>query len=351
MTRELRERRAALDQLDRDRGEHAAAVSTQLGRLGMIDHLDDAGGDWASCPACGAQLEDRDSPLADLARDVNQLDSQLQAMSSAKRDIGPAERELDAAIVAADAHYDRTRQRLEAVLAADSAARRLVEDGQIRARLLGVIEEYLRTVGSEGAATRVELADRVRTVSEELAAIESTGEINTIDDELEARLGAMSVDMTAWARQLELEVANEGSVYIDRRTLNVAIGTGRGRIGLARMGSGANHVGYHLVSHLALHRHFVQEARPVPRFVVFDQPSLPFFPQNVDRDAAMKDVDWEAVRAMMQLADRVVKDLGGSLQVLITDHATFAGEPWFDEALVEDWHSGTKLVPPGWREK
>jgi hypothetical protein len=118
------------------------------------------------------------------------------------------------------------------------------------------------------------------------------------------------------------------------------------------MGSGANHVGYHLVAHLALHQHFVRENRPVPRFVVFDQPSLPFFPTNVvDRDAAIADVDWEAVRTMMLLADRVVRDLGGELQVMITDHASFATEDWFDDALVEDWHTGTKLVPADWPER
>jgi Protein of unknown function (DUF3732) len=129
----------------------------------------------------------------------------------------------------------------------------------------------------------------------------------------------------------------------------VAIGTGHGRVGLAQMGSGANHVGYHLVAHLALHQHFARENRPVPRFVFFDQPSLPFFPKNAgDRDAAMADVDWEAVRAMMLLADHVVRAQNGALQVMITDHASFAGEDWFDDALVEDWHTGTKLVPDDW---
>jgi len=62
----------------------------------------------------------------------------------------------------------------------------------------------------------------------------------------------------------------------------------------------------------------------------------------------MADVDWRAVRTMMLLADRVVRGLGGELQVIITDHASFAGEEWFDEALVEDWHTGTKLVPEHW---
>jgi hypothetical protein len=130
------------------------------------------------------------------------------------------------------------------------------------------------------------------------------------------------------------------------------VSTHAGRVDLAAMGSGANHVGYHLVAHLALHRHFILQARPVPRFLVLDQPSLPYFPRNAaDKDAAQHDVDWAAVRAMFVLVDAVVRDLGGALQVLITDHASFAGEQWFDDALVEDWHVGTKLVPDAWPQR
>lgn len=351
--RELRERRAALGQLDRDRDDHAAAVQTQIGRLGVVEHLHDGvEADAGRCPACGAELDGADDTLNALAQDATALDAQLQAMRSATRDIAPAERELDAAITAAQARYGDLRQRVDTALAGDSAARRLADEAQLRARLLGVIEEYLRTATTSGAAARLELADRVRTLRDEFAAVEPGTDRASIDEELDARLGAMSVDMTSWARELELEAADEGNVYIDRRTMNVTIGTGHGRIGLARMGSGANHVGYHLVAHLALHQHFTRENRPVPRFVVFDQPSLPFFPQNIaNLDAAVGDVDWQAVRAMMRLADRVVGTLDGSLQVIITDHATFAGEDWFDAALVEDWHTGTKLVPPNWPER
>jgi Protein of unknown function (DUF3732) len=348
--RELRERRAALGQLDRDRDDHAGAVETQLGRLGLVDHVhEDADAETGRCPACGAALDEADDTLNALAQDAATLNAQLRAMRSATRDIAPAERELDAAITAAQARYGDLRQRLDAALAGDSAARLFAEEAQLRARLLGVIEEYLRTATTSGTAARAELADRVRTVSDELAAVEPGTDRASIDEELEARLGAMSVNMTSWARELELEAADEGNVYIDRRTLNVAIGTGHGRIGLAQMGSGANHVGYHLVAHLALHQHFAREDRPVPRFVVFDQPSLPFFPQNIaDLDAAVADVDWQAVRTMMRLADRVASGLCGALQIIMTDHATFAGEDWFDAALVEDWHTGTKLVPAGW---
>lgn len=353
VVRELRERRAALLQLGRDRNAHVAAAEVQLGRLGLIEAIPEpASADVANCPVCGSELEDPDDTLQALAQDAAQLAGQLTALSGVSRDIGPAERELGAAIDDAENRYSEARQRLDAALAQDSAAARLADEGQLRARLLGVVEEYLRTATGTSSAARAELVDRIRTTTEELAAVEPGTDRASIDEELEARLGAISVDMTAWARELGLESADEGNVYIDRRTLNVAIGTSHGRVGLAEMGSGANHVGYHMVAHLALHRHFVRENRPVPRFVFFDQPSLPFFPTSVlDRDSAVADVDWQAVRTMMLLAGQLVDRLDGQLQVIITDHASFAGEEWFDLALVEDWHTGTKLVPESWPDR
>lgn len=381
--RELRERRAALHRLDGDRDAHGGALRTQLGRLGVLEPLrsrpdeaevereradgnasrdggevgaaDRAGAadavDAASCPACGAQLAEPDATLAQLASDAAQLGAQLQALQTADRDVGPAERELDAAIAESQARVDEARLRLEAAQADDAAAAAQASAAEDRARLLGAIEEYLRGAAETSSAAIEQLTAQERQLSEEFQAVLPGTDRRSIDAELEARLAAMSINMTAWARRLGLEAADEGNVYIDRRTLNVAVGTPRGRVALEQMGSGANHVGYHLVAHLALHEHFVREARPVPRFVVFDQPSLPFFPRGVARDDEIGDVDWQEVRAMMVLADEVVSGLDGALQVLICDHAGFAGEPWFDAALVEDWHTGTKLVPTDWPER
>ena len=45
---------------------------------------------------------------------------------------------------------------------------------------------------------------------------------------------------------------------------------------MARMGSGENWVGYHLIAHLALHQWFVQRQRPVPSFLFLDQPVKDF---------------------------------------------------------------------------
>jgi hypothetical protein len=351
--RHWQERRAALSVLDTNRDSHAGALSTQLGRLGVVEQIDDIkAGRATTCVVCGAPLERPDPTLDQLAADAAELGRQLSVMRGAGRDIAPAETELDARIAEARLTLATAREALESAIREDLSAQELARASERRIFVRGVIEGHLGATVETSDAAREQVAERLRRLRDELAAIEPGTRGADIRAEVDARLDAMATDMTEWARELGLEAAAEGLVRLDRRSLNVTVGTPSGRVNLQAMGSGANHVGYHIVAHLALHKHFVRESRPVPRFIVFDQPSLPYFPQGaVDRDAAAGDVDWQAVKTMFTLVDRVVNEENGALQAVITDHASFAGDPWYDEALVEDWHTGTKLVPDDWPTK
>jgi hypothetical protein len=352
VVRGLDEERAALGRIDADRGDHGVHLHTQVGRLGIIAAVpSDSMIRHDICPLCGSPVEDPDPTVSELAADAAQLAAQLEALASAGRDIAPAERILDARLEEATAELERHRQALEEALHANQAARNFALISEQRAHIRGAIEEYLRSAGGETELAEREVSERIARLREELDAIEPETRADAINADTDARLVAMGEDMTGWARTLELEASEEGVVAIDRRSLNVAIRTPRGLIGLDEMGSGSNHVGYHVVSHLALHRHFIQQDRPVPRFIFFDQPSLPYFPRELrSLDDGASDVDWDAVKRTFLLVDEVVRSLKGALQVIVTDHAMFAGEEWFNEALVEDWHDGTKLVPDDWPE-
>ncbi len=58
--------------------------------------------------------------------------------------------------------------------------------------------------------------------------------------------------------------------------------------------------------------------------------------------------DQAVVDSMFALIQSVANDLSGALQILVTDHAKFYGESWFDQALVEDWQHGHGLIPDEW---
>jgi hypothetical protein len=61
----------------------------------------------------------------------------------------------------------------------------------------------------------------------------------------------------------------------------------------------------------------------------------------------LEDEDRQAVRRLFRLIFDVAEKLAGGLQVIITDHADLS-DGWFQQAIVEKWRGGNKLVPNDW---
>jgi hypothetical protein len=114
------------------------------------------------------------------------------------------------------------------------------------------------------------------------------------------------------------------------------------------MGSGQNWVGYHVAAHLALHELFRHRNRPVPAFLMLDQPSQAHYPP--EKDVGLVDVqneDQEAVTRLFRLLYEYPNKFDGGMQVIVVDHVELL-DHWFREATVERWRDGIKLVPASW---
>ncbi|MGW8775911.1 DUF3732 domain-containing protein [Streptomyces sp. NPDC055794] len=163
----------------------------------------------------------------------------------------------------------------------------------------------------------------------------------------------MAVGMTAWAKRLKLGGAADATeVGISLKLLNVVLRRPAGRLPLTRIGSAKNHIGYHLVAHLALHTFLRRNNRPVPGFLMLDQPTQAFFPEKPRDASTVQDADWTTVTAYFQLLNDVAQLNEGSLQIIVCDHANLS-ESWFQDAVIGNWRpdsDGTRnaLTPPDW---
>lgn len=182
-----------------------------------------------------------------------------------------------------------------------------------------------------------------------MATLEELIEEIDIESSLRDVLELIGQDMTLWARRLELE-HSEHFVRLDMTGPNVVALTPAGRRPLTQIGSAKNWIGYHLVAHLALHKWFHDNNRPVPRFVMFDQPSQGFFPEQVSAASKLEDADWGSVRQQFMLMYDVVNALQGGIQVIVCDHANFT-DKWFQDCLIENWRDGKALIPRDWVEE
>lgn len=155
--------------------------------------------------------------------------------------------------------------------------------------------------------------------------------------------------MTRYSEALELE--HRGSdLRLDVRNLTVVADTLDGPVPLARMGSGENWVGYHVLAHLALHKWFRQKNRPVPGFIIFDQPSQAHYPPERDAEGSLDiltNEDQTAVLQLFKLIADAATELTPDLQIIVMDHADLKRD-WFEQAVIERWRGGQKLVPENW---
>ena len=126
---------------------------------------------------------------------------------------------------------------------------------------------------------------------------------------------------------------------------------------MSRTGGGANHLAYHLSTLLALHLFAAQNNRPIPRFLLIDQPTQVYFPSEQvykDADGSVQrteaDADLDAVRRLFELLLKFTQEDAPGFQLIVTEHANLRDQ-WFQDALVElPWTKPPALVPDDWNQ-
>ncbi|MDX3848496.1 DUF3732 domain-containing protein [Streptomyces europaeiscabiei] len=331
----------------------ASAVNRGVSRLGALQlvapPLDGAGHDLRACPACGSELEEPDPQVDAMLATLEELRGQLDSVRSTRPGRERALRQLQE-------ETDRLRQQLRGVEGALSAmseaeARRrgLQSRAEEQAYVRGRIDTYLGQLGPGGDLAR--LRSQIALAEQVVVGLEAELDPQEVEDRLSHSLNYISSDMTQWADRLKLEHGSR-HVRLDLKRLTVVTDSDEGVAELMRIGSGKNWVGYHLVAHLALHQYFVAHGRPVPRLLMLDQPTQPYYPSDVAKQSGMRDVpsqdeDRKAVLRLFELMRDMVDGLGGGFQIIVSDHANLP-ESWFQDRVRCNWRDGEALIPQAW---
>jgi hypothetical protein len=255
--------------------------------------------------------------------------------------------ELELKLQRVQATLAKNRAEMEAVQRSNDRLQQIKDDYAKRALVFGRISLYLESLPELQDTKAIE--KRVQQLKAQCAALEEELSNEQVRERLDSIMSILGQRMTVWARELELEHSRY-PLRLDVKKLTIVADTSDGPIPMARMGSGENWVGYHLIGHLALHEWFTERDRPVPRFLFLDQPSQVYFPPEKDVDGSMGNVgedDRLAVSRMFRFVFDIVENLSPGFQVIITEHADI-NEGWYQGAVVERWRSGLKLIPDDW---
>jgi len=160
--------------------------------------------------------------------------------------------------------------------------------------------------------------------------------------------------MTRYIKKLGAEFS-EFPFRFDLTHLTVVADRPERPVPMSRTGGAENHLAYHLAAMLALHHFAAKNKRPIPRFLIIDQPTQVYFPSHTvykKADGSIQkteaDADVVAVRRLFKLLVRFTKKDTPGFQILVTEHANLRDQ-WFQDALVDrPWAKPPALVPEDW---
>ena len=321
--------------------------SARLNAVSVFEH--EAPGH--SCPLCLQGLPEASQvpSIGDLRAAQDYIGERSGAMDSATPRIATAIQEVQTKLADVRRHLDDNRVMLTAVKRANQRLQLATDIEARRAMVLGRISLYVENIPQmpDVSERQVRLKE-LRTLETQLDEAVSA---DTIQAKMESCLSNVNRHLSNYAKQIDLEYA-DSPLRLDPRALTIVADTPERPVPMRDIGSGENHVGYHIVAHLALHTWFTNRDRPVPAFLLLDQLSQAHFsPDTMPREGVTQeriDADRKAVKRLFGLIFDVVDSLEGRFQVIITDHPDFSDDPQFQNAVRERWRDGLKLVPEDW---
>lgn len=215
----------------------------------------------------------------------------------------------------------------------------------------GRIAQFIETAKIDDDDTLEALSRKVDELKVQEEQLTDDLDLDRLRAETNSRLSVVGHRMTELARSFPLEHSQHG-VRIDPYRLTVVADTPQGPayMDAGAIGSGMSWVGYHLAAYLALQRYFIETDRPVPRFMILDQPSQAFFPRDRDTGgdmAELSDADRSNTLKLYEMMHETIAKQKGKLQIIVLDHADFP-DSWFKDSVIENWRNGTALIPQEW---
>jgi hypothetical protein len=342
---EIREEIADVERLNREASEFETEAKEQEARLASIGLIRESDAHADVCPLCDSQLTVSVPSVLEIQQSLAGIEQQL---SSVRRD-SPR---LQGRLASLESHRTEIEERLRGVQR--DLAVRIQDNERLRiqqehfteqARVSGRIAYYLENVKSIASDSR--LPQAIERLRAEIAELEQALDDETLQTRLDTALSLVNRDLTSYARELGLE-HGDNPLRLDLKNLTVVADTVDGPLSLNQMGSGENWVGYHVAAHLGLHKLFRLRKRPVPSFLMLDQPSQAHYPPERDANGlidGLTDEDQAAVHRLFELLSNY--SANGSLQIIVSDHVELLDQ-WFHDAIVQRWRDGIAFVPQTW---
>ncbi|MDT3528509.1 DUF3732 domain-containing protein [Stenotrophomonas pavanii] len=297
-----------------------------------------------------------ESPVAKvLLKELESLDAELLIANGQRPKLDAYQKGLDEELRGVAGSIREKEAELAGAIAANEVIATMGTRNAAAARVVGRISLFLENLTPDDELARLEAEQRrlrstIEALQESIGADDSSDRLNSI-------LNIISSQVSQYIRKFDAEFC-EFPARFDLMNLTVVIDRPERPVPMSRTGGGENHLAYHLSALLALHLFAAKNNRPIPRFLLIDQPTQVYFPSEQvyeQADGSIQsteaDADMVAVRRLFDLLYKFTREDAPGFQLIVTEHANLRDQ-WFQDALVEKpWVKPPALVPEDWPQR
>lgn len=332
----------------KDTSDYSGEATQQKARLESVKLFGETEAGLHSCPLCTQDLKSEIPSISAINKSLEDLSNNLQTTIAERPKLNQYVEKLNIERDTVKKEIEIRQNGVKAIYLEQEAASKQKDQNLRRGKVIGkttlFLESYKAVEDDAALKKNIQLLEgQISELEEKVGAEEKENRLNSI-------LNQINIQMSSWVKGLDLE-HQDAPIRFDIKKLTIYADTPTKSIQLSQMGSGANWVAYHLLIHFALHKHFIQANRPVPRFLILDQPSQVYYPPEKDLEQTGEiavSTDEKAVKQMFDFILKVTEELAPNFQVIITDHAKLKDDV-FKDAICEEWRNGLKLIPESWR--
>jgi hypothetical protein len=325
-------------------------ANEQKARLAFVNIY--PGDSDTTCPLCQSELPTPIPSVNQISQSLKRISDQLDEVSTENPRLREFIDQQESQSTTLKQRINQLRSQMRSASMQSPEIQNFIIANSQYSEIKGKISLYMESLNENNTnVENIQKEPNIEILREEIRSIEDELSEN-YEDILPSILNIINKYISENAQSLNLEYSDL-PLRLDIKNLAiVADDPENGPVPLFRIGSGANWVGYHLATYLALHEWFILRKRPVPNFLFLDQPTQVYFPRDRDSDmkgstAALVDDDQIVVRRMFKwLIDKVQK-LAPNLQIIVLEHADLL-EDWYQDRVIYRWRDGEKLVPLDW---
>ena len=230
----------------------------RLESVGLFDHLiKNKTHDSNNCPLCSQELPNSIPSVEAIRKSLRNIREELDFVDRDKPQLREYIQRLQEERASIRQRIQITYREIESIANQQAEIAQWREQILNRSRIVGRISLWLENAVFTDET--FELQNRLALAKERVQNIQTFLNPEDKQDRLSSALNRISWQMTQWAPLLKLEHADgQTPINLNLSKATVILDSADRPIPLNLIGGGANVQGYHLITHLALHKYFIE---------------------------------------------------------------------------------------------